>query len=282
MLNEVTLRAQLIKTNSEEDVRKIRNLILILTTWLSSFKIVGNFSVDRTHEFTSFEQLTWNILYNLFYLTAQCSDSDIYTNDIQEIWTELLNVKSKDVSFIERQKLVKSKLCTVSDFLAVNAFSLQSSRAINVTKTIAIVLASSEFGACLIDHVVGKLTPKSIAPIADSVLATIINHGKVASRGHPEELSGSIHSSQNSSKLSLCYLYMLQLIDCSLTLDKYALILFLPTLLHITITQLDGSKSEEMRLLLVFLIQSILSSDKSKRKQTDPILKALNLKVCFI
>ena len=277
----MTLRVQSIKSNLDEDARKIKNLLLILTSWLSSFTLTGSFSVDRTHEFSNPEQLTWNILYNLFYLTARCSGWDSFATDVQEIWRELVSVKLSEHHFVARQNLIKSRLFIISDFLAVNAFSLQSSRAMSVTKNIAIILANSEYGACLVEYLVSKLTPKSIAPIADSVLLAIINHGKVASRGHTADISGTAPASHNTAKLSLSYLYMLQLIDCALVLDKHVFILHLPILLHITITQLDSSKCEEMRALLVFLIQSILSTDKGKRKKVDPILKALNLKVCF-
>jgi hypothetical protein len=286
-LYEITLRIQALKALTEEDQKKIKGLLAILPPWVSNIKIDGTFSadpVDAPQENKVSD--TWTALYNLFFITARCSTTDIFTDDIENLWSSLLSfgIERESLSYMEVQKLAKKRITTIIDFLAVNILALQSSRAIAVAKNIAVVISRTEFGATLVDHIISKLFPKSVIPIADSAMKSITSQSMRSSKDNDNSANSS---TQNTAKYSSCFLYLVQLIDVTLVVDRYSFVLHLPLLLNVTLTHLDARTlvCEEMRTLCVYLIQSIFLREKlapKSRKRVNAILMALNMKVNLI
>lgn len=269
------------KLNEEDQQNYLKSFLTILTPWLSNLQIATSaFKLDSMKELKPQDQAKWSILYNLFYITSKYSALE--SPEIESIWVSLASPsrKEQNIPFYLQQKSSKSKICTIIDFLALNAFALQSNRALFVSKNITMFLAKSQFGACLIEYIISKLDPYSIVPLTDDVLEQLITSGNIVSKVTVDSLNSS---TKNVSRFSLCYLYLMQLVDVTLVMDHYVFILYLPNLLHIIFTQLDSKSSRyhDILTLLNFLIQSMFSKDKTKRQRIELILTALNVKVLF-
>ncbi|KAJ3349902.1 Cell morphogenesis protein PAG1, partial [Kappamyces sp. JEL0680] len=278
---EITFRIQSFNVSSDDDQKKIRNLLSIALPWLVETRFSGNFSLDRTSDLLEPERITWTLLNNLFFLTAKCIE--YAPDEVEALWQATIKEAStQDAPFSVQQKMIRETLCTIVDYLALNIFNLQSSRAVVVAKNITVFLSRCSYGGILVQHILSKLTPDSLIPIPDSTVEKVRQRDWKPSAGlYFADLSHVVVPSTNSSKYSQCYLYLTLLVDATLEMDRNNFILHLPTLLTIILCQLDTSASrcEEMRTLLVNLIQSLLSKDANDRKRIDPILTALNLKV---
>ena len=150
-----------------------------------------------------------------------------------------------------------------------------------------IYLSRSAFGGKLVELLIERLEPASMATISHNTLEVLRLPREMAHFSNRNLFMANSDTlflpTIPSLTYSLCYLNLALLIDVTFELDQYALVLYLPTLLTIIFGQLDSGpqKCEEMRVLLVNLIQSLLASDQTYQKKINPILTALSKKVFY-
>jgi hypothetical protein len=231
------------------------------------------------------EEVSWICLNNIFYLSAAFNDT--FPNEIAAIWKSIVELPSTDASlpFIRKQKLITQKISKVIDYLCRMVVKLQHPITIMVAKSVMIYLSRSVFGGKLVELLIERLEPASMATISQNTLEVLRLPREMAHFSNRNLFMANSDTlflpAIPSLTYSLCYLNLALLIDVTFELDQYALVLHLPTLLTIIFGQLDSGpqKCEEMRVLLINLIQSLLSSDQTYQKKINPILTALSKKV---
>ena len=274
------------QSKGDEYSDKVRSLLSILSAFVSPIEIHGDFSANTSvKDLTAQEEVSWICLNNIFYLSAAFNDT--FPNEIAAIWKGIIDVPpgDSDLPFTKKQKLMTKRINKVLDFLSRMIVKLQNPKTILIAKSVMIYLSRSNFGGKLVEILIGKLEPASMATISSATIELLRMPRKMAhfsNRGlYMANSDALFFPAMPSLTYSLCYLYLALLIDVTFELDQYALVLHLPTLLTIIFGQLDSGpqKCEEMRVLLVNLIQSLLARDQTHQRKINPILFALSKKV---
>ncbi|KAI8898227.1 cell morphogenesis N-terminal-domain-containing protein [Globomyces pollinis-pini] len=266
----------------DDELSQCSSLLVVLAPWLRDIDLDGDFSydnLDKTNTNTPEQMESWSIVYNMFYLTVRFGDEHI--SEIELCWNNLLDTSQLSTSLnMDKETLCSKRLGIIMDILSLIAISTQNPDAIHFSKIIAIYLCQDGFESIFLDTILSRLTPKSIIiPPEEHFGDVIALKCQPVSPIYTADMDSVLvkQLDQSAAKVSPGQFAISLLVDVVIGIDKQLLVPNLPLLLSIIFVQLDGHtwKCEELRLLLVNLIQAILPTDNDR---VIASLTALNLK----
>lgn len=248
-------------------------------------KISGSFSLFHPFaEFSDAQELTYILLHNLF-----CVTSEYYSDcpdEIELCWKLLVSVPSNSpIPVFQHKKFAEQKISTVIDFLVFIIVRIKTTTALATSKNIVMYLSRTEYKGRLFDQIVSRLNTESLTPLPLSVIESLANYNRaLKSSLFIAKIEPNNNHPLDLKDYPITYLFLSFLVDVSFELESYSLAIHTPTLLTLIFVLIDGhgSRKEEMRIMLVNLIQSCFNKEKGELKKIEPILSALNSKVCFI
>jgi hypothetical protein len=249
-----------------------QNVLKVILPWIKHLELSGNFCLDQNIEVNEKkrvdQEITYTVLHNVFYLTFVFSDR--YSFEIEELWKSL----------IETEKVESSIVCIV-DFLVLMVLTYPNRQIIHCMKTVSVMFSHTSRCQTYFETVLEKIGPNSLDIPSSALLEEVRSKKcKPSSKLYLADAKDFGMASSSKSRVSPGFLLCTSVVEMTIEMKPNVLLNALPVLLTVVFVHLDASvlKTEEMRLLLVNLIQVMLKEDPSKKDRVDATIAALNLK----
>jgi hypothetical protein len=244
-----------------------------LPAWIASVKIDGDFHYSKTQEIATDKDTlnSWTIINNLFYISLLCGDS--YIQDIQSIWNSLLN----NTEFNDRERTID---CVIDIVLLIVMIS-QNPKALHTARLIMIYLCKSKNAKVVFNSLACKLNPESFTSFPYEKIIEIRKLKCIPSGLFQADLMNLFGRKDNSGINIVPGNFIISTIVAIIPqIDPKDLIPRVPLLLTLIFSLMDTNcaKTEEMRLLLIYLLQNLFQHTPSLKQRIDPIISAITLR----
>jgi hypothetical protein len=258
---------------------KCKELLEILAPWFRYATIGGDFSLRvASSKPPDIATSTWTIMNNLFYLTVMFSSD--FSSEVENIWKNLCQGNGSDTN--SDLKLKRQKMSTIIDILMLLMLKASSPRLIKFTKTIAVYICRQGSGSLFFETITSRLLPENLSGIPVSELESIVIGKCIPARGLYFATMEDLETLSGPTNIySTVFLSSTFLVDAISELDPSIVLPHLSLLLTVIFVYLDAGEieCEEMRLLLVNLLQRLLSGETDVKGRLNAVVNALNLRV---
>ena len=252
---------------------KCKGLLSVLGPWCQFIEFHGDFSLSLEEDVSpNASFLSWTVMNNLFYLTVTFGES--HPAEIEKIWR---NVAS---ALDEKQGANKSLV----DIFVLLMLKSAKSNLITFVRSVFIYICRHGNGSLLLQSIVLHLTPKSMEVVNPTLLEAIFSTKCVPAKGHFLATMEDMDFSTNTKSYSVANLCTEFLMDVILEVDCGSIVRNLPRLLTFIFVLMDSGhyECENMRFLLVAIIQSLFANKSENRKKVDVIVGALQARVLTV
>jgi hypothetical protein len=244
-----------------------QEVLKVIVPWMKQLELCADFSMDPASEIEekdrANQELTYTTLQNLLYLTFVFLDR--FAFEIEELWKSLVSVTIN---------------CVV-DFLILMVLTYPNRKIIHCMKAVSVIFSHTENSQAYFDTLLEKIDPHSLDIPSSTLLEELrMKKCKPAPNLHLADVKDFGMASSGKSRISAGFSLSTAVVEMTIEMEPSILLNSLPVLLTVVFVHLDASamKVEEMRVLLVNLIQVILKNDESKKDRVDATIAALNLK----
>jgi hypothetical protein len=272
VLSEVITRIEYFRKSEKwEDCRV---LLDVLSPWVNFVQLEGSFALDvKDLVVTDKEkqEYTFTLVSNLFFLTVVFGNR--FLAEIEPIWKSLI-ISSQNYNPL-------SAAAIIVDIILMQVLCFQNQTTINAAKTVAVAIGQTQYGDMFFDAALERLCPHSLGINSFTSLEDLRALKCIpSSKLYYADLQGIGMATPLKSRVSPGFLLAAFVVDMLIAVDRGVILRHLPMLLPVIFIHLDASvnKTEEMRLLLVNVIQAILLDDTSKKDRMDATITALNMK----
>ncbi|KAJ3259863.1 Cell morphogenesis protein PAG1 [Boothiomyces macroporosus] len=275
--SELTYRIHTISSKSVSS--KCADLLRAIEPWLKNVTLVGDFSCqipeDGNFSAPEGQTISWTIIHNLFYLSIRFGE--IFSPEVEKLWKIIVESDSDKTP----EDSLKRRVEIIIDIIIYITIITQNPSAMEIAKTVGVYICRTEARPIFLEAIISRLTPKSIMQPPDILLNQITAAKfKPAQSMFVADMDSVLTKFAGRARYSVGHIAISLLVDVSIEIEKFAITSHLPLLLSFIFVQLDGNvmKCEDLRMLLVNLIQAVCGSDPVHKESVEATLAALSLK----
>ncbi|KAJ3276521.1 Cell morphogenesis protein PAG1 [Terramyces sp. JEL0728] len=247
--------------------------------WLKNVTLIGDFScqVPEDGNFIAPEgqHISWTIVHNLFYLSIRFGG--VFGPEIEKLWKVVVECDKEKST----EDSLKRRVEIIIDIIIYIAIITQNPNAMEIAKTVGVYICRTEARPIFLEAIISRLLPKSIMQPPDILLNQItVAKFKTAQSMFIADMDSVLTKFAGRARYSVGHIAISLLVDVSIEIEKFAITSHLPLLLSFIFVQLDGNamKCEDLRMLLVNLIQAVCAGEPAQKDSIDATLAALSLK----